>query len=119
MPGYSFDNYFNTPIPPFEYTVSSDGTGLVVSMAKKPDLNAVVPERVIYNDPATIVIWDDGTKTVAMCQEGDVYDKREGFLLCCAKRLMGNVGRYNDVLGEHVPDHHSVGFVASELGYSE
>lgn len=26
-------------------------------------------DKVIYNPPATIVFWNDGTKTVVMCQE--------------------------------------------------
>lgn len=59
-------------------------------------------EKVVYNDPATIVIWNDGTKTVVKCHEGDVYDPEKGFLLCCAKKLFGNKGRYNDVMREHV-----------------
>ena len=58
-------------------------------------------EKVIYNDPATIVIWNDGTKTVVKCHEGDRYDPEKGFLLCCAKKLFGNTGRYNDVMRKH------------------
>ena len=61
------------------------------------------PKQVIYNDPATIVLWDDGTKTVVKCHPEDVYDPEKGFLLCCAKKLFGNKGRYNDVMREHVP----------------
>lgn len=61
------------------------------------------PERVIYNPPATIVLWSDYDKTVVICHEGDVYDRREGFLLCCAKKLFGNTGRYNDIIREHTP----------------
>lgn len=59
-------------------------------------------EKAIFNDPATIVIFSDGTKTVVKCQEGDSYDKRTGLLLCCAKRLFGNTGRYNDILADAV-----------------
>ena len=59
-------------------------------------------EKAIFNDPATIVIFSDGTKTVVKCQEGDTYDKRTGLLLCCAKRLFGNTGRYNDILADVV-----------------
>ena len=55
-------------------------------------------QKAILNDPATIVYWSDGTKTVVKCQEGDAYDERTGLLLCCAKRLFGNTGHYNDVL---------------------
>lgn len=54
--------------------------------------------KVIYNEPATVVYWADGEKTVVHCQEGDAYDRRTGLLLCCAKRLFGNTGAYNKVL---------------------
>jgi len=66
--------------------------------------HSVVPENVIYNDPATIVEWSDGTKTVVKCHPEDSYDEREGFLLCCAKKLMGNTGAYNDHMRD-VPRH--------------
>ena len=59
-------------------------------------------EKVVYNDPATIVIWNDGTKTVVKCHPDDVYDPEKGFLLCCAKKLLGG-GKYNDVMRKHVP----------------
>lgn len=55
-------------------------------------------EKVIFNDPATVVYWTDGVKTVVRCHDGDAYDERTGLLLCCAKRLFGNTGHYNDVL---------------------
>ena len=67
-------------------------------------LAAPTVERVIYNDPATVVYWGDGTKTVVICHDGDVYDERTGFLLCCAKKLFGNTGRYNDVMKANAPD---------------
>ena len=31
-------------------------------------------KKVIYNNPATIICWEDGTKTVVKCSEGDTYD---------------------------------------------
>lgn len=61
-------------------------------------------KKVIYSDPVTVVYWGDGEKTVVHCQEGDAFDRRTGLLLCCAKRLFGNTGRYNDVLGKWVGD---------------
>lgn len=62
------------------------------------------PEKVIYNDPATVVIWDDGSKTVVRCHPDDAYDRERGFLLCCAKKLMGNCGSFNDEMRRHVWD---------------
>ena len=59
--------------------------------------------KVIYNDPATIVFWGDGTKTVVKCQEGDDYSPRMGLLYCIAKKAFGNTGRFNDVIEEHIP----------------
>lgn len=59
--------------------------------------------EVIWNDPATIIIWSDGTKTVVKCQQGDEYDPERGFLLCVAKRMFGNRGRYNDIMRYWMP----------------
>lgn len=59
-------------------------------------------EKVIFNKPATIVFWSDGTKTVVKCGENDTYDKEKGFYIACAKKLFGNdykaVGRMNKAL---------------------
>lgn len=50
--------------------------------------------RVIYNNPATIVFWDDGTKTIVKCQEGDIYSKELGLAMCFVKKCLGNKGNY-------------------------
>ena len=47
-------------------------------------------DRAIFNDPATIVYWKDGTKTVVKCQEGDTYSAETGLALCFAKKALGN-----------------------------
>ena len=52
-------------------------------------LNVLKINKVIYNNPATIVFWSDGTKTVSKCSLGDVYDAEKGLLLCCMKKLHG------------------------------
>lgn len=46
--------------------------------------------KVIFNDPATIVLWADGTKTVVKCFEGDVYTKWAGLAFCICKKMMGD-----------------------------
>ena len=53
-------------------------------------MNRPMIDDVIFNDPATIVFWDDGTKTVVKCQEGDVYSKENGLEMAMFKRYMGN-----------------------------
>lgn len=47
----------------------------------------VTPEKVIFNDPATIVFWKDGTKTVVKCMEGDTYNPEVGLAMCVCKKL--------------------------------
>jgi len=37
-------------------------------------------QRVVYNNPATIVFWEDGTKTVVKAMGGDVFDPERGYL---------------------------------------
>ena len=65
-------------------------------------------EKVIYNDPATIVFWADGTKTVVKCGEEDVYDYQTGLLMCIAKKVYGNKGKFNDILREWMPEEEEV-----------
>lgn len=49
---------------------------------------------VIFNDPATIVFWADGTKTVVKCQEGDEFDPEKGLTMAIVKKVYGNKGSY-------------------------
>lgn len=53
---------------------------------------------VIYNPPATIIFWVDGTKTVVKCDVEDTYSMETGFLMCVAKKFFGNTGDFNEVL---------------------
>ena len=66
-------------------------------------------KKVIFNEPVTVVYWGDGVKTVVHCQDGDRYDPRTGLLLCCAKRLFGNSGRYNYILNKAMGTHDADG----------
>ncbi len=59
---------------------------------------------VIFNDPATIVLWADGTKTVVKCQDGDEYSKEVGLALCFAKKALGNKGNFNEVFKKWIPE---------------
>lgn len=46
-------------------------------------------KKVIYNNPATIVLWSDGTKTVAKCKENDAYSPECGLSICMLKKILG------------------------------
>lgn len=44
---------------------------------------------VIFNDPATIVFWKDGTKTVVKAQ-GEAFDPEKGLAMAFSKKMFGN-----------------------------
>lgn len=56
-------------------------------------------KKVIYNNPATIVFWTDGTKTIVKCSKTDIFDEQTGLLMCIAKKFLGNT----KVIEKHVP----------------
>lgn len=60
-------------------------------------------KRVIFNDPATVVYWKDGTKTVVKCQDGEAFDPEKGLALCFMKKACGNKGNFNDEFRKHLP----------------
>lgn len=47
-------------------------------------------KKIIENNPATVILWEDGTKTMAKCQDGDEFDFEKGVLICSLKKLIGN-----------------------------
>ena len=61
-------------------------------------------ERVIFNDPATVVIWSDNSKTVVKCQPGDVYSKELGLAMCISKKYLGNKGNFNEEFKKWIPE---------------
>lgn len=46
-------------------------------------------KKVIFNDPATIVLWADGTKTVVKCDERESFDPEKGLSMCFMKKAAG------------------------------
>lgn len=54
--------------------------------------------RVIFNNPATIVFWSDGTKTVVKAQLDETYDPEKGLAMAITKKSLGNGGNYYNTL---------------------
>ncbi len=74
--------------------------------------------KVIFNPPATIVIWDDlpsllwsyggqkktkRSKTVVKCGDGEIYDPEKGLAMCIAKKALGNQGNYFNQFKKWLP----------------
>ena len=56
-------------------------------------INRLKIEKVIFNNPATIVFWSDGSKTVVKCANEE-FDKEKGLAMAICKRVLGNKGNY-------------------------
>ena len=59
---------------------------------------------VIFSDPATVVFWSDGTKTVVKTRGGEKYDKEKGLAMAIVKKITGNTGNYYNIFKEWCGD---------------
>ena len=59
-------------------------------------------KKVIFNNPATIVFWSDGSKTVVKAHNDD-YDPEKGLAMAIAKKALGNEGNYYNVFKKWLP----------------
>lgn len=63
-----------------------------------------IPEikNAYFNEPVTVVMWSDGTKTMVKCQDGDTYSKEVGLALCISKKALGNKPNFNNVFKKFI-----------------
>lgn len=57
--------------------------------------------KVIFNDPATVVLWSDGTKTVVKCGPEDSYDMEKGLAMGIVKKMAGNDNSFHKVFKQY------------------
>lgn len=100
-------------VPEIDLTVQIDSTPVVHSVPKltiePPEPKLVIEpqkfgyvfrhdvkykaKQVIFNPPATVVLWTDGTKTVVKCDPEDTFNETTGVALCYMKKALGNTSR--------------------------
>lgn len=59
--------------------------------------------NVIFNDPATIVFWNDGTKTVVKATD-EAFDPEKGLAMAISKKVLGNKGNYFNEFKKWLPE---------------
>lgn len=59
--------------------------------------------KVIFNNPATIVFWSDGKKTVVKCAGDEAFDEEKGLAMAISKRVLGNKGNYYNEFKKWLP----------------
>lgn len=85
---------------------NSDVSGCFVSLnpfQQNVDVKELYIKKVIYNNPVTIVFWNDGTKTMSKCLEGETYDKYVGLTNCLLKKLIG-VKAIKNIVNDWIPE---------------
>lgn len=83
-----------------------DYSRLSMEQAKKNDIvkfgmYSVSIRKVIFNNPATVVMWSDGTKTVVKCSPEDTYDMEKGLAMAIVKKMAGNDNRFHKVFKQY------------------
>lgn len=58
----------------------------------------LVPKKVIFNPPATIVFWKDGTKTIVKCREDDIFDEEIGLSMAIAQKFAGDRSKFKKMV---------------------
>ena len=85
-------------VSPAKITISDEIKRMIMESSTKI-------ERVIFNNPVTVVLWADGTKTRVRAQAGDTYNKETGLAMCIAKKVLGNTGSFNEVFKRWIPEY--------------
>lgn len=60
-------------------------------------------KKVVFNNPATIVFWEDGTKTVVKAVN-EPFDPEKGLAMAIAKKFFGNSGSYYNEFKKWLPE---------------
>ena len=87
----------------------SPKTFSITELMSKPKI-----ENVIFNDPATIVFWQDGTKTVVKCHDS-IFDPEKGLAMAISKKALGNKYDYYDEFEKWLPKEEEINRIESPL----
>lgn len=89
-----------------------------MEQAKKNDIVkfgmcSVSIRKVIFNDPATVVLWSDGTKTVVKCGPEDKFDTEKGLAMAIVKKMAGNDNHFHKVFKQYAKKKKEPGSIGS------
>ncbi len=61
-------------------------------------------EKVIFNPPATVVYFKDGSKVVVKTTEDDVFNPEVGLAMAIVKRIFGSRSNYKKFINKFIPE---------------
>ncbi len=84
-----------------KFSLAGDAiTTLKTGRSKRSRYRKRLPKKVIVSGPCVICIWQDGTKTISRCHDGDEMDVKTGVLLNAIKRWMPGGSYWLDVMDD-------------------
>ena len=96
---YGLNSYSKT----IEYAANDIEETIKTLYNKMYKLEQKYIESVIFNYPATIVFWNDRTKTVVKVTDDETFDPEKGLAMAVAKKYFGNNGNYYNEFKKWLP----------------
>ena len=97
----------------FSFSLTEEGEKNMKKLIKRSMGNPKEIEKVIFNDPATIVFWGNGDKTVIKCKN-EKFDPEKGLAMAISKRFLGNQGNYYNEFKKWLPEEETKTIVLSK-----
>ncbi|MBP5597131.1 MAG: hypothetical protein J6Y02_17245 [Pseudobutyrivibrio sp.] len=92
-------------INPYSLDIGEEALKRYIEQEEKEEVKSIAIERVVFSGPATIVFWDDGTKTVVKCTDGDDYSYEVGIAMATLKKIFGeSYGTYRHAVRDAIDD---------------
>lgn len=80
---YAYEGYLTSGDSSYGGTLHKIGT-----VSTQPSEKTYIT-KVLYNNPATVVFWSDGTETRNVCPQNAFYNPDAGLAFCVLKKFMG------------------------------
>lgn len=97
----SYEDYYKKVEPYNPYVDIDIASAYALTNRLKDIVRLRTPDKVIFNNPATIVIWSDGSKTVVKCHNED-FDPEKGLAMAICKKVLG--GAYHKIFKTYLPN---------------
>lgn len=84
--------------------IKNDISAFKIALNSVYGISSIKPEikKVIFNDPATVIFWNDGTKTVVKAND-EQFDPEKGMAMAISKKMLGNEGCYYETFKKWLP----------------
>lgn len=102
-----YNSHYFDLLNDLEYTNSRTSTSTSNRSLNYSSYSKPVPlsiHKVIFNNPCTIILWFDKTKTIVKCGENEKYDPEKGMAMAISKKFLGNKGNYYEIFKKWLPE---------------